>query len=239
MNLTIDIGNTWTKLVVFDPNGTPCADQTVRMCDMLPAVQGILGQYLIERCAVCSVAKDDESVKSSLDLMNCPILWVTGNTPVPFPVAYQSRNTLGADRLAAVVGGVTLYPNRNVLVVDAGTCVTYDLFTIGQGYVGGNISPGIKMRLKAMHEMTARLPIVSKHGDAPEVGYDTESAIRAGAIQGLQYEIEGYVSYWRNRFPDLVLLFAGGNSRDLLDFERIGGIHERLLVSVGLNRLLQ
>ena len=106
----------------------------------------------------------------------------SGVTPVPVSIGYNTPLTLGTDRLAAVVGANDCSPGKDILVIDIGTCVTYDLISSSAEYLGGNISPGPTMRLKALHEYTSRLPLVERRGEAPLVGYSTETAIRSGVF---------------------------------------------------------
>ena len=119
---------------------------------------------------------------------------LTADTPVPIRNAYASPATLGMDRLAAAVGAWSLKPDHDLLVVDAGTAVTFDFVSADGTYKGGNIAPGISLRLKSLHEHTGALPLVSAQGDAPQFGRDTETAIRSGVINGLRHELDGYIA---------------------------------------------
>ena len=123
-------------------------------------------------------------------------------------------NCLRADRLAAVMGAQSLLPHRTVLVIDAGTCITFDLLLSNGHYLGGNISPGLDMRLRAMHEFTARLPLISAEGENPDYGYDTITALRSGAKSGIRLEIMGYLAQVRAEYPDACAFLTGGNRFD-------------------------
>lgn len=238
MVLTIDVGNTRAKLVAFDVQGNVCRELAASIDDLKHAIRQISGNDTVEGCVWCNVGSDDRVVEDALADFEFRSIKVTGTTEVPVKVAYQSRATLGADRLAAVVGGVTKYPHNDLLIVDAGTCVTFDLVTAEGVYLGGNISPGIEMRLQALHERTARLPRVAADGAMPEIGRDTETAIRCGVVQGLAREIEGYVHYWQQRFPRLLLLQTGGS---VINWEmgQVKCIADAYLVSAGLLRVWQ
>ena len=168
-----------------------------------------------------------------------PVLYVTGQTPAPVAVLYRTPATLGPDRLAAVVGAVTLQPGRPLLVVDAGTCVTYELVDAAGRYVGGNISPGLDMRLSALREHTARLPLVAPMGDIPAMGYDTETAIRAGVVRGIQFEIEGYIRHYREKYPDLFVFLTGGNRLNFDTRLKNCIFADKYLVPRGLDRILE
>ena len=134
--------------------------------------------------------------------------------PSGITLGYRTPATLGADRLAAVMGAQSLLPHRTVLVIDAGTCITFDLLLSDGHYLGGNISPGLEMRLRAMHEFTARLPLVSAEGDNPDYGYDTITALRSGAKSGIRLEIMGYLAQVRAKHPDACAFLTGGNRFD-------------------------
>ena len=130
---------------------------------------------------------------------------------------YRTPQSLGTDRMAAVAGALKMLPGENVLVIDVGSCVTYDVLTADGHYLGGNIAPGLLMRFCSMHEHTARLPLVSADGERLSLGRDTETALRAGALKGIEYEIEGYVKDLHNRFGQVKVVLTGGDSDHFKD----------------------
>ena len=146
--------------------------------------------------------------------------WMTGHgmkpltmsTPIPLRNAYSSPETLGMDRLAAAVGAWFLNPGHDMLVVDAGTAVTYDFVSADGTYRGGNIAPGIGLRLKSLHEHTGALPLVSAQGSIPQFGNDTETAIRSGVINGIRHELEGYIAEISFISPSLLVFLTGGDA---------------------------
>jgi type III pantothenate kinase len=141
---------------------------------------------------------------------------------------------LGSDRVAADMGARSLYPTRPLLIIDAGTCLTFDVIASDGTILGGAISPGVSLRLKAMHEHTAALPLLDTHGDHPVLGYDTSSAMRSGAINGMRWEIEGYIRHILAEYPDLHVFFTGGDCIDFsADLQSIITF-EPLLVQKGL-----
>ncbi|KAA9332935.1 type III pantothenate kinase [Hymenobacter busanensis] len=147
------------------------------------------------------------------------VVFRPGSTPVPLHNAYATPQTLGADRLAAAVGAAYLLPGRNVLVVDAGTCLKCDLVTADGTYHGGSIAPGLRMRLQAMHAFTGRLPELplptgaAATADAlPLMGTDTRSAMLSGALNGAAAELNGVVTEYRTQFPDLAVVLTGGDA---------------------------
>ncbi|MBR4793674.1 MAG: type III pantothenate kinase [Bacteroidaceae bacterium] len=137
---------------------------------------------------------------------------LTSDIPIPLKNAYSSPATLGMDRLAAAVGAWSLKPDNDLLVVDAGTAVTFDFVSADGTYKGGNIAPGISLRLKSLHEHTGALPLVSARGDTPMFGSDTETAIRSGVINGLRHELDGYISELRSIYPSLLVFLTGGDA---------------------------
>ena len=236
MNLTIDIGNTRAKIILFDKK-TPVYEE-ILSGNMDKALERIVSQYKPEQCAWCNVGGNEEKFTQLLKKLPCPTIRLTGLSEVPVQVLYKSKETLGADRLAAVLGATSLYPETDLLVIDAGTCITYDLVDAQGNYYGGNISPGIEMRLKALHHFTARLPKIEEEGECPEIGDNTETAIRNGVIKGLTYEIEGYVKQWRNTYPHLKIFLTGGSKFDFSSPLNEELLTDRYLVARGLNRLL-
>lgn len=246
MLLTIDIGNTRAKFTLFDDEGQIAHSwHTVSGTDsfchptFLEELRVLSQQWNIDKCAYCSVRTEDASLDKTLKKLFREVLKITGTSKVPMEVDYQSRATLGADRLVAVVGALELYPNSDVLVIDAGTCITFDLLTAEPRYRGGNISPGIGMRLAALHQQTARLPLVDSTGDVPVVGYDTETAIRAGVVRGVCYEIEGYIRSLRSSYPNLQVLLTGGSAADICKYCTEPIITSTELVTHGLRRLME
>ncbi|MBQ5722460.1 MAG: type III pantothenate kinase, partial [Bacteroidaceae bacterium] len=159
-------------------------------------------------------------------------------TPVPITNRYRSPKTLGADRLAAAVGARSLKPGKDLLIIDAGTCITYEVIDAKGNYWGGNIAPGMQMRLRALNEFTAKLPLVSAEGNVPGMGYDTETAIRSGVLRGMKYEIEGYIRSMRSKYPKLLVFLTGG---DKINFDAtIKSIifADKFIVPRGLNKIL-
>lgn len=158
---------------------------------------------------------------------------------IPVRIGYHTPHTLGLDRIAAVVGASMECPGQPVLIVDAGTCVTYDLLTADGVFAGGNIAPGIRLRLLAMHEHTGKLPLIDDTGETPEIGFSTETAMRAGATLGVAYEIEGYIARLNEVYPDLFVFLTGGDALKLAAKIKSRIFVNENLVLTGLNRILQ
>ena len=237
MNLIIDIGNTATKIAVFEQGEIKetirCSNQSLEgldiLCDRYPVRKGILS----------SVINVSEDIRRKLAQLPFPMMEFTYRTPIPIRNLYQTPQTLGVDRLAAVVAAYTLRPHRPALVIDAGTCITYDFIDERGQYQGGNISPGMEMRFKALHTFTDRLPHVNASGEIPDYGKSTETAIRAGVIRGIEHEIKGYIRQLKKNYPSLLVFLTGGNE---ISFERnlkSGIFADGFLVLKGLNRILE
>lgn len=150
--------------------------------------------------------------------------WInlTPKTPLPIQINYQTPETLGNDRRALAVAGATLYPGRPVLVIDLGTCITYDLVNAEGTYLGGAISPGLEMRLRAMHHFTAALPLVKlppalveEHGSELVPGNTTEASLQQGAVEGWRGEVRHFMEAYRQQYPGMIMVVTGGDAARL------------------------
>jgi type III pantothenate kinase len=199
----IDIGNTRIKAAVFNPEGlllekTICispaeATDWMRSKGIVSVIAASVGQQILPG-------------ESGLNLIS-----LTHESKLPFENLYERPETLGVDRIAAMAAAAHLYPGRAVLVFDIGTCMTIDLLQPDNIYKGGNISPGLDMRLKAMHQMTGRLPLVSHTEAVKTLGRSTHAAIASGAVSGMRHEIEGYIRSYSELYPGLVTVLCGGD----------------------------
>jgi type III pantothenate kinase len=162
-------------------------------------------------------------------------------TPLPIANCYQTPDTLGHDRIAAAVGAAHLCPNTNLLIIDAGSAVTYDFLSSEHGYLGGNIAPGIKMRLTALNQMTKRLPKVEMEPDAltPLFGKNTKEAIAAGVVRGLVFEVKGYMRQLKDQKITFTTYVTGGHAPYILNAIKKNVIGEPHLVLIGLNKILE
>lgn len=237
MNLAIDIGNTRTKAGVFK-DGELLHTQHWPTGEA-PDFFGLATNHGAKNIILSSVAVD-LSVEALAKLSSRGhALVLQAATPIPIKNSYLSPETLGKDRLAAAIGAYALFPGQACLVVDAGSCLTYD-FLDGQGnYLGGNIAPGIQMRLRAMHAFTARLPEVGAGPSEDWIGQDTAAALRNGAQQGAVLEIEGYRQRAQDRFGELRLLLTGGDASYLATQLKSELFVNEHLVLIGLNKILE
>ena len=237
MNLIVDIGKTNTKLHVFDRDRevfSASANAGESWLSLVP-----WQRFPLDKAIVCSVREDPAVWKAALSERIGRVLVFSTGMPMPVRVAYRTPGTLGVDRLAAVCGAWKLAPGQTSLVVDLGTAVTYDFLTADGCYAGGNIAPGMRMRLSALHEHTARLPQVEPQADFTVWGDTTETAVRSGVMQGILFEMEGYVRALSEKNDAFCLFLTGGDANY---FEK--RLKSRIfvcqnLVAVGLNAVLE
>ncbi|SMD05322.1 type III pantothenate kinase [Pedobacter nyackensis] len=240
-NLVIDIGNTNSKLAVFDEK-TLVHYQVLKQ--IVPAeLIGIIKQYEISNSCVSSVSEDASEV---IHVLKSNTNYIPFSTQINTGVKnnYESLATLGLDRWAKVIAANGYYPKQNCLMIDAGTCITYDLLNDRTEYFGGSISLGIDMRFKALHHFTGRLPMVKwdKEAGIPK-GRDTDSAIKNGVLQGVINEVEGFISSYNKENNGLTVLLTGGNAAFLLEQLKNSIfapqiIHDPYLVLKGLNEVI-
>ncbi len=167
------------------------------------------------------------------------VFYLDNSLELPIQVLYKTPETLGKDRIAATVGAWSHFPEQGSLVIDAGTCITYDIVLEDGRYLGGNISPGIQMRLNAMHTMTRKLPQVQHTEDLPEWGTTTATALQVGAALGSLKEIEGFIKDYRKKFGKLNILLTGGDSHFFVNRLKSKIFASPNLVLEGLNKILQ
>jgi type III pantothenate kinase len=236
VKLIIDIGNTVAKLVAFD--GEEPVEEIKTSNDTLADLPAFTRKYHFTCGIVGSVIGIPAAVEEKLEGLSFPILHFTPDTPIPICNKYKSPETLGSDRLAAAVGASILKPEKDILIIDAGTCITYDVIDASRNYWGGNIAPGMQMRLHALHEYTVRLPLVQAEGEVPGLGYNTETAIRSGVLRGMKYEIEGYIKSMRAKYPHLLVFLTGGDKINFDTNIRNSIFADKFIVPRGLNKIL-
>ncbi len=202
-------------------------------------VEALLVQHPCANGILSTVIERDELLLALLKAKLATFFVLDEQMALPIQIGYETPHTLGKDRIAAVVGAQCLRPKRDVLVIDAGTAITYELLEASGLYVGGNISPGMTTRFRALHHFTQKLPLVSEPEEVPWVGVSTVSAIQAGVVNGIVLEMDGYITQLRQKYPDLLVFLTGGHS---FYFER--RLKNRIfadinLVLIGLNRILE
>lgn len=239
MNLVIDIGNTRAKVALFHEN------QYVGKAIWDSLTLDALSEYIkgqdIEGVIMSVTGRDTEGVEAMLRDRYF-FIKLDHLTPIPIANLYATPASLGKDRLAAVIAAQFLQPNQHCLVIDSGTCITYNFIDKNGQFLGGNIAPGLNMRLKAMHHFTAKLPLIERdtEGELPDlIGTTTEHAMRNGAQIGLLSEVEGLHKRFGERFGNIQLIITGGDGAFLdrhLTIEK--KYYEPNLVLIGLNRIL-
>jgi pantothenate kinase, type III len=233
MNLVIDSGNTAAKVGIF--NHQKLVEKlTFSGSDEL---QTFMQDVNVENLLISSVKADATSIASWSPKAEKKYI-LDRSLPLPIKNLYKTPDTLGMDRLAGVCGARQLFPSTDCLVIDAGTCITYDFIDRAGNYHGGSISPGLNMRFQAVHTFTARLPLVSAKAPVELIGNSTEKSIRSGVINGLLAEIEGIMHQYDARFPGLRVILCGG---DTLFFEnqlKASIFASPELILIGLNSIL-
>ena len=238
LNLVIDIGNSQTKVAVFDAGEIV---QITCMESLSPARLGDLKRDYpaLNQAILSTVAEVDTELLKELRKDYEYFIEFNHQTAVPIVNLYKSKETLGLDRLAAAVGGIFLFPDKELLVIDAGTAITFDLVDKNHHFLGGNISPGLKMRFSALHEFTRKLPEIEQADLWPTIGKTTEEAIRAGVQNGMIFEIDGMIDHVRKDWPECQVILTGG---DLFFFDK--KLKNTIFVKfeitlIGLNRILE
>lgn len=208
MKLVIDLGNTLKKFAFFEKDGMK--ELLVSEGLDLDELERMLGKRPVEASILSSVINYPERLSDILSAHSHYVKF-THETPIPIRVMYETPQTLGKDRLAAAVAGAHLYPGRNVLVITAGTCITYDIVTASKEYLGGAISPGLDMRFRALNTFTDHLPLLERSDEAPLTGRSTRGSILSGAQQGAVAEMDGMIARYREEHEDLTIILSGGD----------------------------
>ncbi len=212
MKLIIDIGNTRTKLAVFWGNETKEIFFTENLSVKL--LTKIVEKYPAIGSAILSSVKDYSPEVDTFLRDRFYFLKLDNKTPLPVKILYKSPQTLGKDRMAIAAASQTLFAGENVLAIDAGTTITYDFVNEKGEYPGGSISPGIQMRLKALHAYTGKLPLVdSLISNIDLVGNNTQSSILSGVLNGVIAEVDGIISAYRAHYPQLKVVLSGGDEK--------------------------
>lgn len=237
MNLVLDFGNTLSKYAIFDHDGireivSAREPSLTRIMEFARKYRGI------SHCILSSVIEYPDEIRSFLS-KSFDFIELNSDTPVPLTNLYRTPFTLGKDRLAAAVAGACLFPNRDVLVINAGTCITYEFVNRGGEYLGGAISPGMEMRFKALNTFTGKLPLLSFTGEFEFPGDSTEKSIQTGVLSGIIAEMEAHEAFLRRKYPELKVILSGG---DLIYFDKqlkISIFAFPNIVLHGLNQILE
>ena len=214
MLLTIDVGNTRIKAAVFEQN-TLLEVFVFTKEELLNQVDFILNTFpKIQNLVVASVGSIEKN--AFLQLKNkVKIHFISHESKLPFTNLYGTPTTLGIDRMVLASGAVLNYPNQNRLVIDVGTCITYDFIDENNNYLGGAISPGIRLRYESLHYQTAKLPLLTKKFPEHFIGNSTQESIHSGVINGVALEIEGFIELYKSQYAKFIIILTGGDTEFL------------------------
>ena len=237
MNLVIDRGNTQLKFGVFDQRQLIHSDHSVFLDKQ--SIRQLATQFNINKVILSSVVteRNDELI-TNLSAISQQVIELKHTTPLPFKWHYDTKATIGKDRLAAVAGAIALYDDADLLVIDAGTAITYELVVAG-AFMGGNISPGMTTRFSALNQFTSRLPLLGKNEETPLIGTSTNLAIQAGVQNGIIFEIDGLIQELSNQYPNIKTIITGGDAEFFARKLKNPIFVHPNLVLFGLNRILE
>jgi type III pantothenate kinase len=238
MNLIVDIGNTFIKLFVFDGNKLAQYSQ-VKTKEPLK-INHLVDQYTDIKHAIISAVADVPDVFNLLgQYISGRLIFLDHQTPIPVRNLYKTPESLGKDRLAAIVGANNIYKHQNVLAIDAGTALTFDFINRKGEFAGGTISPGLSMRFQALNHFTKNLPLLEASDNYPFWGTTTHEAIVAGVQNGIIFETDAYIDDFKRKFDDLKVILTGGDTFFFAHKLKNTIFAEPNLVAIGLNRILQ
>ncbi len=245
MNLCVDQGNSRTKVALMTDEGKIMKHLIYKSFSSAD-VERLFDLYDITDSIISSVVDIEAAVVNTLHRRSQHFVLFDHMTPVPIVNRYDTPQTLGQDRLAAAVGAKSLCPNENLLIIDAGSAITYDFVSAEGEYMGGNIAPGIKMRFTMLQRMTKKLPLVDAEENEliPLFGTNTRDAIAAGVIRGVAYEVKGYMRTLKEKMPHYQTFLTGGHAPYVLNNVRSSRNekreirYEKNLVLIGLNTIL-
>ena len=239
MNLVLDLGNTFGKIAVCDGKKVVEAAAYDKITSReisyfhirYPGLQGVI---------ISSVVNDSREIIDYLRSQYATCIELDHYTPLPLRNKYLTPDTLGFDRIAAAVGAYTICPGKNVLVIDAGTAITYDIVTSKGEFMGGNISQGLEIRFKSLNKYTNRLPLLERPEETPPlVGSSTREAIQSGIVNGLLFEMDGFIDAISKEYPKLQVVLTGGDAKYFVGKLKNSIFVDPNLNLIGLNRILE
>ncbi|WP_353779023.1 type III pantothenate kinase [Winogradskyella sp. 3972H.M.0a.05] len=238
MNLIIDVGNTYVKFAVFK-DGQLVDKITSKTRRFISGLRTTLKKFdEFERAIISSVGKLPKAKVDTLQ-RELNVLILDNNTKVPFKNNYATPKTLGVDRIALVSASVQQFPNTNALIIDAGTCITYDFINSKNEYQGGAISPGIRLRYRALNNLTANLPLLETEQPKNLIGDSTANSIHSGVVYGIVNEIDGIVKEYSQKHKDLTVILTGGDAEFLSNQLKSGIFANSNFLLEGLNFILE
>ncbi len=238
MNLIIDVGNTFIKLAVFKNNILVDKIKCTKK-EFFDNFHNISEQYKgIKDVIISSVGNFTEEEVLFLEKKYQTVI-LTYNTTIPFKNKYKTPQTLGVDRIALVSAAAIQYPDKNVLIIDVGSCITLDFLNSKNEYLGGSISPGIELRYQSLHNYTDKLPLLSPLFIKKDLGNSTESSIHIGVLQGVVNEIDGFTTSYKEKYKELTIILTGGGAHYLVDSLKNDIFANSNFLLEGLNYILQ
>ena len=235
MNLAIDIGNSFVKIGEFDNGELISPIRRIR----IEEVNALIPKINPEKIVLSSVA-DNINDTTFPFITRYPSLILNHQTPLPFNLDYETPQTLGVDRIAAAAGAQVKNPERTSMVIDVGTCITYDLVD-KKTFYGGMITPGLTLRFRSMHDYTGNLPWIEFNQsmmDETIIGKSTSDAMKSGVVNGIIAEMDSFIAAYRKFFPDLQVIMCGGETKIFESKLKASIFAVPELVLIGLNRIL-
>jgi type III pantothenate kinase len=212
MNLIIDIGNTRIKVAVFQQYKL-VETEIISNDELINTLKNIQKKFSLKNAIISSVGKiKSKDIKTLYAIQK--VITLDHSVKLPFINKYKTPKTLGVDRIALVAAAVHQFPKKNVLIIDAGSCITYDFVSSKKEYLGGAISPGINMRYRSLNHFTANLPKleISKFS---LTGINTNQSIHSGILNGILHEINGVIAEYQDKYPNLTVVLTGGDTNFL------------------------
>ena len=211
MNLVVDVGNSRIKAAVFE--GAMLLEIFVfTKKEVKKNIKNILKKFRKVSNLVISSVGDVEKESFLVFEKELNVSFISNKDFFPFQNKYSTPLTLGIDRMVLAAGAVLQFPNRNRLVIDAGTCVTYDFINDKNDYLGGAITPGLRLRYESLHSYTAKLPLLALENPKNMIGDSTSDSIHSGVVNGLVYEIDGFISEYSKRYSNFIIILTGGDT---------------------------
>lgn len=236
MNLLIDQGNSFCKIAFCTNNSF---QEILRINELnSKELKTILNTNHPDSCILSSVKKLENSIYEQLKTIR-HFHELTHKSNLPLRINYETPETLGKDRIAAAVGAQTIFPDKNVLIVDFGTAITYDIITSNAAFIGGNIAPGLNTRFRSLYTETDQLPFLHQTESFPLIGNNTNNAIISGVQTGIIFEIEGYINYMRSNFKQFKVIFTGGDAPFFVKKIKTTIFVDSNLIMIGLNKILE
>ena len=236
MNLTIDIGNSFIKTLVFEDTVPVYRNVSETLTSI--HIKRLLNKFPIKNSMLSSVVEVKKPILNALNKLP-HLKKLTASTSIPVKNLYETPTTLGKDRLANAIAGAFLFPGKNVLIIDVGTCIKYDFINSKKEYLGGSISPGLQMRFKSLHQFTGKLPLVKESKITELTGRSTVKAIQTGVIIGICEEMKGFIHRYKSKYKSLQIILTGGDANHFAEDLKLSIFAAEDLVNIGLNEIIR